>query len=196
MLDFDKAVLVGMQSEVGPWFREDYPACISGIVKTRQDRVQTGDVDHPNDPGGHTRFGIAQRHNPEVNISTLTYPEAKKIYYKKYWVVGDCDHLPSLLNIIHFDAVINHGVRNSSKFIQRALGFLGNNVDGDIGPYTLGAIAKVCKDEQSTKEFCMKVLDQRERFFRVIASRNSKLMVFLKGWLNRVLFMRQQVSKF
>ena len=32
--DFDEAMRICMLSEIGPWFRADHPACVSGIIKT------------------------------------------------------------------------------------------------------------------------------------------------------------------
>lgn len=193
--DFEKAMEVCMLSEVGPWFKRTHPACISGIKKSKSDRLATGYVNDPQDKGGKTAFGIAQTANPTVNIDTLTYQQAEQIYYKKYWDLGECDQMPYLLNIIHFDAVVNHGARNSGKFIQRALGFLGTAVDGDIGPQTIKTIMGKSKTLADIKTLCLLSLDQRERFFKAIVANNPSQLKFLNGWLNRINMLRKVVSE-
>jgi lysozyme family protein len=44
-----------------------------------------GYVDHPDDPGGETKYGISKRSYPEVNIAALTLDKAKAIYREDYW---------------------------------------------------------------------------------------------------------------
>lgn len=194
--DFEKAMEVCMWSEVGPWFKKNHPACISGIKKSKSDRLATGYVNDPQDKGGKTAYGIAQAANPTVNIDTLTYEQAEQIYYKKYWDLGECDLMPYLLNIIHFDAVVNHGPTNSGKFIQRALGFTGANVDGNIGPQTIKTIMSKSKSLAEVKTLCLLSLDQRERFFKAIVANNPSQLKFLNGWLNRINMLRKVVSEY
>ena len=194
MKDFDEAMRICMLSEIGPWFKEDHPACVSGIVRTKADRVATGDVNDPKDLGGHTRFGIAKNSNPTLNISTLTYPQAKRVYFSKYWDASECDLLPSIVNVINFDAVVNHGSTNANKFLQRSVGILGKNVDGVLGPNSLKQVALITKNKEQIKVLCLKMLDERERFFRVIVARNPSQRRFLQGWLNRVARLRDYVK--
>lgn len=194
--DFEKAMEVCMLSEVGPWFKKDHPACKSGSIASKSDRLAVGYVNIVGDKGGRTKMGIAQTANPTVNIDTLTYEQAEQIYYKKYWDLGECDLMPYLLNIIHFDAVVNHGTTNSGKFIQRALGFLGTSVDGDIGPQTIKTIMSKSKSLAEVKTLCLQSLDQRERFFKAIVANNPSQLKFLNGWLNRVNMLRKVVSEY
>ena len=86
--DFNEAMRVCMLSEIGPWFREDHPACISGVIKSKADRVATGYVNDPDDKGGETKFGIARNSNPNLNITALTYEQAKSVYFRKRLVPG------------------------------------------------------------------------------------------------------------
>jgi len=192
--DFNEAMRVCMLSEIGPWFREDHPACISGVIKSKADRVATGYVNDPDDKGGETKFGIARNSNPNLNITALTYEQAKSVYFRKYWDLSECDLLPSLLNIINFDAVVNHGSTNANKFLQRSLGFLGTSVDGNLGPKSITKCYERCKTTIDIKNLCLMVLDERERFFRVIVARNPSQQKFLQGWLNRVSRLREYVK--
>ena len=40
-----------------------------------------GYVNHPDDPGGETKFGISKRSYPDVNIAALTLDDSKLIYF-------------------------------------------------------------------------------------------------------------------
>lgn len=191
--DFEAAIAITIQYEVGPWFKPNHPACISGIVVSKSDRVATGDVNIPGDTGGHTRYGIAQNANPNVDVKTLTYANAKEIYFVKYWDKTECDLLPALINTLHFDACVNHGGSTAAKFIQRAAKI---TADGNIGPKTLSSVSSLCKTKEETKAFAMRCLDERERFFKAIVANNPSQLKFLNGWLNRVKLLREYVTKF
>jgi len=191
--DFDAAMAVTMQYEVGSWFKADHPACISGSIASKSDRVATGYCNVVGDLGGETKFGIAKNANPTLNIATLTYAQAYDVYFTKYWDKTECDLLPSIINFVHFDASVNHGGGTSAKFLQRAAGV---TADGNIGSVTLNAVKAICKDAASTKAFAMKCLDERERFFKAIVANNPTQLKFLNGWLNRVKLLRDQVTKF
>ncbi len=194
--EFNDAMDLCMLSEVGPWFRRTHPACASGSVVSKSDRVAVGYVNDPADRGGETKFGIAKNANPELNITTLNYTQAEGVYYKKYWDSAECDKLPMLLNIIHFDATVNHGAGNSGKFLQRALGQLGKMVDGEIGPKTLTMIAAKTKTLAEIKVLCLLTLDQRDRFFKAIVANNPSQLKFINGWLSRTARLRKYIQDY
>ena len=64
----------------------------------------------PNDPGGATKYGIAQKFHPTVNVVTLTLPQAYAIYQSEYWNNCNCNHIPSGMDMCVFDAAVQHGV--------------------------------------------------------------------------------------
>jgi hypothetical protein len=47
-----------------------------------------GYVNDPDDAGGETKYGIAKRWYPDVDIKNLTKEQAKKIYHTDYWRIG------------------------------------------------------------------------------------------------------------
>ena len=53
-----------------------------------------GYVNDPDDPGGETKFGIAKKFNPDVDIKNLTKEGAKEIYRQKYWNPSKADKVP------------------------------------------------------------------------------------------------------
>lgn len=95
-----------------------------------------GYVNHPNDPGGETKFGISKRAYPSLVISAITLEDAKAIYYRDYWQRVKCEELPDLLRYPMFDAAVNSGVGQAVRWLQTAA---GTTVDGVIGPKTIAA---------------------------------------------------------
>lgn len=176
--DFDEGFSLTMIYEIGPFFDANDPATKAGLIDTRENRRKTGYVDHPADPGGVTKFGIAQNFVTDLDVKKITLDQAKTVYEKRYWVANNCQVLPYPLNVLHFDACVNHGGKAAAKFLQRALGV---PVDGNVGPITL---AKV-KDFDAF-ELCDKALKAREAFYFRLVELKPTSKVFLKGWLARI----------
>ena len=175
-----------MKSEVGPWFDENHPACKSGSIATRDDRRATGYVNDINDRGGITKFGIAKNANPDLSITTLTYDAAKRVYYKKYWLAGDCADIATFapkLAMLHFDGCVNHGNGRASKMLQEAV---GATIDGDIGPKSLEAIKRACAAPGGELAVCEKVAQIRTSFYNAIVAAKPTQKKFLNGWMNRI----------
>ena len=96
-----------------------------------------GYVNHPEDPGGATKFGISQRSYPGENIRDMTLDRAKEIYQRDFWGPVGCDVAPDAIRFDLFDMAVNSGVRAATKMLQRVV---GATEDGIIGPLTLQAI--------------------------------------------------------
>ena len=182
-MSFEKAVNYCMKHEVGPWFDENHPACISGSIATVADRRATGYVNDPDDTGGETKFGVAKNANPTVDIAKLTYAQAKVIYKRNYWDKCKCSELPERLATHLFDAAVNHGTTTAIKMLQRAV-----NVpdDGLIGPKTIAAIQALPE-----KQVVYFLIQHRRNFYLKIVERNPSQMKFLKGWMNRIQSLEQ-----
>ncbi|MCH8520818.1 glycosyl hydrolase 108 family protein [Glycocaulis sp.] len=107
-------------------------------------RWEGGYVDHPDDPGGATNFGITLatlqgwrgRAVTKADVKALTKAEAGEIYKARYWDQCRCDELPEGVDAIVFDAAVNHGAGRAARLLQEALGV---GVDEIIGPITMGA---------------------------------------------------------
>ena len=126
-----------------------------------------GYVNHPNDPGGETKYGISKRAYPDEDIKNLTLKRAGDLYRRDYW--QDCaDFLPEPLDMVVFDAAVNHGKRKALLWL-RASGWPGG--DNTIDRY----------------------LATRENFYIRLA-KQPKFKVFLKGWLNRLNALRKAVA--
>ena len=132
-------------------------------------------VDHPDDPGGETRFGISQRSYPELNIATLTLADAKEIYRSDYWDRVKADQLPAELRFILFDSAVNSGVSQSIKWLQQSLANI--TVDGVIGPKTLRAV-----EDSNPDKIARVFLGLRLRYMTEVRHWKS----FGRGWARRV----------
>lgn len=103
-----------------------------------------GYVNHPSDPGGATNYGITQRVAREWgytgHMRDLPRATAVQIYRKQYWDTVRGDDLPFAVAFQVFDAAVNHGVGNATRWLQRAAGVKD---DGKIGPVTLAAVRAI-----------------------------------------------------
>ncbi len=174
---FDKAVLHAMNYEVGDFFKLT-PEVEAGLISTKEQRKAVGYVNDPNDRGGETKFGVAKNANPDINVTTLTWDQAKNVYVKRYWFAGKCDQMQGRYAALHFDIAVNHGPKRAAIFLQRALGV---DDDGIIGPATLGkanAIADVVS-------LCNSVCDQRKTYYETIIKNDPSQEKYRKGWMRR-----------
>jgi lysozyme family protein len=116
---------------------------ITGVIER-----EGGYVFDPADPGGETKYGIARRYHPDVNIRDLTREEAARIYYYDYWKPSRAEALPEHLRETYFDMVVNLGPKTAVRVLQRACRGQGADivVDGRLGPRTLGACRRLEAD--------------------------------------------------
>ena len=164
--------------EVSKLWDPNDPDVIAGKIGTKFQNVKVGYVNIPADRGGETKFGIAQKANPDVNVRNLNLESACDIYFNKYWLAGYCDKIPGVISIIHFDSCVNHGVGRAVKMLQEAV---GATPDGVIGPKTLQAI-----NSKDPGEVIQAICDIRTRFYNAIVARDASQKVFLRGWMNRI----------
>lgn len=182
---FDMAVNHTMLYEVGKFWKLT-PEVEAGLIETPAQRKMCGYTNDPDDHGGETKFGIAKSANPGLNVSTLTWDAAKRVYYKNYWLAGDCQNMPARLAFLHFDGCVNHGVGRASKFLQKSVGAVA---DGDIGPATIACISNF--DEI---EICERICSIRAEFYHKIVANNPSQGKFLNGWLTRIREVEQFVT--
>jgi lysozyme family protein len=158
-------------------------------------RWEGGFVDHPNDPGGRTNKGVTQKVYDgwrarqglaRQDVKLIDDAEVHAIYATDYWVPPRCDLLASPLDLVQFDTAVNMGVGRAVRFLQATVGC---GVDGDFGPGTERAVAG-CDAGTVVAAYCKR----REAFYRSLAQNNSKLSVFLKGWMNRLNALRKEVG--
>lgn len=134
----------------------------------------------PHDPGGTTKYGIAQAFHPEVDVENLTLEQATKIYLDDYWLPLNCEAIAAIDEVLAakvFDMGVNLGVRRAGKILQSAIQTMapGLAVDGKIGAKTLTALAPL--DIPTVKDLLQVRL---ENYYKALDNPR-----FEKGWLNR-----------
>jgi len=142
-----------------------------------------GYVNHPNDPGGETKFGITKKRYPDLDIKNLSLEQAKKIYKRDFWDKNRLGEFFDQDTATHFfDMVVNHNPKDAGKMLQRALNDIGQNViiDGVIGAKSIMASNSVDSDKLANA-----MVKRRIDFYKMLVARNPKLSVFLAGWLKR-----------
>lgn len=176
--DFVYAFNHAMLYEVGRFWDPTDPDVIEGLYDTRDRRRKVGYVNIPSDRGGETKYGIAQKPNPEISVRDLNLEAAMDVYFHKYWLRSACDRLPYPLTIIHFDGCVNHGVGRGCRILQQALGV---DDDGVIGRQTLEAL-----EHTDVHSVVSRIADIRRTFYQNIVRRDLSQGMFLKGWMIRI----------
>lgn len=176
--EFVDAFNEAMLFEVGPHWDPTDPEVIAGLINTREQRKKVGYVNIPQDRGGETKYGVAAKGNPGVDVRSLDLAATMQIYYRDYWIRGKCNLLPPVLAMLHFDGCVNHGVTRASKFLQKSVGV---SADGIIGSGTLAAVSQL--PESSIIE---DIVSMRETYYNDIVKNNPSQAIFLKGWMNRI----------
>jgi lysozyme family protein len=148
-------------------------------------REEGGYVDNPADPGGATNMGITLATYREwsddadlgsVQVQDMTERTARAIYRSLYWNPLRADALPAGVDLSVFDMGVNAGNWRSARLLQHALGFTGAEVDGCIGPETLGAAAKF-----DARTLVNGLTARQAAFYRSLPD----FATFGAGWLNR-----------
>lgn len=133
-----------------------------------------GYVNHPNDPGGETNWGIAKRSYPQLDIAKLTRAEAIAIYRADFWLRVRGDDLPTAFAFQALDAAVNHGIGNAVRWMQDAAGVAP---DGHFGPVTLKAVQTA-----NPADLVLKFNAIRLEFYARLTTFSS----FGRGWVRRV----------
>lgn len=156
-----------------------------------------GFVNHPKDPGGPTNKGVTQRvydayrdymHLSRQSVKLILDSEISDIYNKQYWRTIKGDSLPCGLDYAVFDFGVNSGIARAAKYLQRAVGFTDDNVDGIIGMVTIAAIEKAmsANEELLIAQYCA----NRLAFLKSLPTFGT----FGKGWTRRVMGIRTGVQ--
>lgn len=151
--------------------------------------MEGGYTDDPHDPGGPTNLGITLATLASwrgLTVDTSNYLDlreavrnldrkaAAEIYRARYWRPSRSAELPPGLDLMHFDACVNHGVNGAAHILQQVLDV---TTDGEIGPETLGAAAR-----RPASETIDRYARLREARYRAL----PHFWRFGRGWLARV----------
>ncbi len=157
-------------------------------------RREGGFVDHPNDRGGPTNFGITLRtlassRQQEVtrdDVRRMTQDEARSIYMARYYTGPKINKLAAAIQPVMFDMSINHGPGTAIKLLQDLLQAICPpcDVDGGIGKESIDGVKNALK-AVGDKALVNDLVDRRVALFKSIVKRDASQSVFLKGWLRR-----------
>lgn len=163
-------------------------------------RWEGGFVDHPADPGGMTIGGIARKFNPHWQgweivdrlldqgkrpspNHPLLKPLIIKTYRTRYWEPVEADLVQEPIDLLLFDAAVQHGPKAAIRMAQRAAKVTD---DGVLGPVTRRALRAM--GSGSVEE----MLAQRVRWYLDSATKRGKRMgmkhatAFNLGWGRRI----------
>lgn len=168
---------------------------ISNIIQT-----EGGYVDHKNDKGGATCWGITEKvarsngYNGEMRNLPLSF--ARDIYYFQYVIAPGFDKVVEISPKIAeelIDSGVNMGVQYPCLWLQQTLNLLNKDQtlypditeDGVIGPKTLDCLNLVLKQRNGVESVILKCLNilQGSRYIEITKARKANESFFL-GWLN------------
>jgi lysozyme family protein len=170
-----------------------FEKCIPVIMQHEGGSAYTN---HPNDPGGSTKYGISLLflsklsllegdidHDGDIDaddIKQLSEPQADALYLKYFWNPLNIENLKNDLLILHiFDHGVNAGTRTAVKILQQLVRV---SPDGSIGSMTESAISIYSASHNIVGDYA----NARKRYYDSIIDKNLKLSVFKNGWYNRV----------
>jgi lysozyme family protein len=165
--------------------KENFEIALQALLKH-----EGGFVNHPRDPGGMTNLGVTKkvweafvgREVTEDEMRALTPATVAPLYKQRYWDAVHGDTLPSGVDYCVFDCAVNSGVKQSVRFLQRAV---QAEPDGLLGPNTLQAVAAA--DPMDVIE---KFTTAREGFLKGLPT----FVTFGKGWLIRTASVEKQAA--
>ena len=137
-----------------------------------------GYVDHPDDPGGETKFGISQKSYPHLVIKSLTREQAIDIYKRDFFDRYKLQLISSIrIRWKIFDMIVNLGPGRAIRYLQDAI---GAEKDGIIGVETIRETNSA--DEE---KLMLKLIERQAKHYVRRARANPSQVVFLEGWVNR-----------
>jgi lysozyme family protein len=186
MADFDKAIPKVLRHEGVQFDTTGQP--VSG---------HTGYVDHPDDPGGETNYGVTVRRARASGytgpMAEIPYAVVLTIYRHHYWDSLCCDDITDQeIAEELFDTGVNCGVVVAKTFLQRTLNALNVKgtrwndllVDGVIGAKTLTALRTALQTAPWYRLCILRALDSLQcvRYIE-LAEHNQRFETFVPGWL-------------
>lgn len=160
-----------------------------------------GFVDHPDDRGGATNFGITQSVARAAgwagSMRDLPREFALTIYRRRYWTLPRFDTIAAIAPDVAaelFDTGVNMGPGTAAGFLQRSLNALNRQgkdwpdivVDRMIGPETLvGLRTLISRRGEAGEAVLLKALNalQAVRYIELAEGRAANES-FLFGWLS------------
>lgn len=162
--------------------------------------IEGGEVDDPDDSGGHTRWGITERiaraWGYEGPMSALPLTTARVIYRGHFWDVMRCSDVhatsPALAGEL-FEQGVNMGCSRAVSHLQRWLNALNDRgslwgdmqADGLMGAITLAALRSFHQRRgvEGLEVLYTAMNSLQAAWYLELAERREKDEKFLWGWL-------------
>lgn len=122
-----------------------------------------------------TKYGIAARSYPHLDIQNLTLDQAKAIYLEDFWNLIGQAH--GAVKFQLFDAAVNHGNGNAVRMLQRAVNVAD---DGAWGPLSQAAL-EAMESSGGHNDVLLRFLGYRFLFWASL----QKFDTFGRGWTRR-----------
>jgi lysozyme family protein len=159
-----------------------------------------GFVDHDDDPGGATRYGISLRFLESEgldidgdgdidadDIRALDIDRAAELYNVHFWLANNYQSIdPQIIANKIFDCCVNMGPRQAHKIAQRgcrAVGFFLVD-DGILGPNSRRVLSLVGATGRAAGLLAA-MRSEQAGFYRELIARKPELGAFRKGWMRR-----------
>jgi lysozyme family protein len=124
-----------------------------------------------------TKYGISAASYPGLNIHALTLDDARRIYWRDYWLAVGAGKIPDEMGFQLFDAAVHHGPRRAITFVQKAV---GAPADGVWGPQTESAFLL------ATARSAPAVMARFNGVRLAFMADTKRWPEFSKGWARRV----------
>jgi len=158
---------------------------------------------NPDDPAGETNFGISLRflkefgidinHDKLIDINDIKeihFSDAVDIYKKYFWDKYNYEAINSLAVATKiFDMSVNMGPKQAHTIAQEACNYNGHQlvIDGILGPNTIAALNEISLHGRE-QDLMNDIVEGQTFFYESLAKDHPQLQVFLKGWMNRAVY--------
>lgn len=172
---------------------------VAGVIATIVLSVFTmegGFVDHPNDPGGATMYGITEKvaraNGYEGAMKDLPKELASEIYTREYVQSPGFDKIIAVIPAVGHklvDSGVNLGTVKQAKSLQKAINALNGGKtpdikeDGVIGTSTVNALQQLQK-RLGTHKTCVLLIRLLDAQQAVHYMELKRLRMFTVGWID------------
>jgi lysozyme family protein len=137
----------------------------------------------PDDPGGETKYGIAKKYHPTVDVKNLTKEGAVAIYKAEYWDALSLDLVTSgRVRWKVFDQGVNLSVDRAARFLQVAVGVC---VDGKVGPATISRTNLITSSGVGEAKVMDTLIELQMKHYLAKLKETPKKIKYIDGWANR-----------
>lgn len=173
----------GLTKDIGEKFKEAQTNMSANRIIENTLKHEGGWADIKEDRGGKTNMGITlatyQTVNPSAtaeDLKVLTKDEALSFYKENFYDKYRVSEMPTDIQDLYFDMIVNHGPANAAKILQEVLGV---EKDGVAGSGTIEEAVKYGGDLRKD------LIKGRRRFYNRIIRRDPSQKKFKKGWERR-----------